>query len=60
MGGVKLFLLFILSFSAAFLISKTIERSLKFRGLPPKKVLIYRWTVFGIFFLTLLILGFFG
>ncbi len=60
MGGVKLFLLFILSFSAAFLISKTIERSLKFRGLPHKKVLIYRWTVFGIFFITLLILGFFG
>jgi hypothetical protein len=55
----KVVLLIILSLAASFIFSKTVERSLKIRGLPPKKVSLLKKISFTVMFITLLILGLF-
>ena len=57
MGPFKLGLLIFLSFMASLLISQTVERSLKFRGLKSNKVKLYKWLTFLVFFITLFLLG---
>ena len=60
MGPIKLFILIFLSLVASFLISKTVGRSLEFRGLEPKRVVLYKLITFLVFFVTLTLLGLFA
>jgi len=56
----KVLLLILLSSVASYIFSKTVERSLTIRGLPPKKVRLYKTLSFLGMFTTLLILGWFS
>jgi len=57
MGPIKLFLLVLLSSVASLLISRTVGRSLEFRGLEPKRVALYKFITFLVAFVTLTLLG---
>jgi hypothetical protein len=53
----KLIVLIILSLVASYLFSRTVENSLKLRGLNPQRVSFFKYLSFGISFILLLLLG---
>jgi hypothetical protein len=57
MPQTKISLLILIAFLASYLFSKTVERSLKYRGLPSKKVFIYKNLAFVLMFITLSIVA---
>jgi len=56
---IKVLTLIILSFFASYLFSKTVESSLKIRGLENRRIKFYKRLSFLVAFISLLLLGLF-